>query len=39
MSIYTSDMPRSRDVTVILTLCEYGDYLFTDLQSPSKKLN
>ena len=26
-------MPRSRDVSVILTLCEYGDYLYTDIQT------
>jgi len=33
MITYKMNMPESRDVAVILTLCEYGDYLCADLQT------
>jgi len=33
MIAYKIDMPRSRDIAVILALYEYGDYLFADLQT------
>jgi len=33
MITYKIDMPRSRDIAVVLTLCEYRDYLLADLQT------
>ena len=33
MITHKVDMPRSRDVAVILALYEYGDYLFAGLQT------
>jgi len=33
MITHKIDMPQPRDVAVILTLCEYGDYLCADLQT------
>jgi len=34
MVAYPAEMPRSPNVTVILTVCKYGDYLFAELQTP-----